>query len=269
MTFELVEKEDARGVIAGSDYGSSVRIMARSPTHVMFNALGCQLWDRDERGGWHSLTKVFGERATKAKYEAAREKIDGAFGVGATDMVLEAWRLHKTVLVDGGGAVLVEPGLKIRDRNARLYAEKSCTEELDLSGEVPGCLQCGKTLIPHTKLHHMGHVIQPDHPRSLTDCQKLTNRRVVAVRSFDGNHPDKLEYVSWFESWDGETLRDPHFCGDTCAAKFGRRAAAAGTVDLEPGVEPVKVRTEHESQNHYEEPVRHLTMPDGRRIRIS
>jgi hypothetical protein len=271
MAFELVDKEDARGVIAGSNYGSSVRIMARGPRVVLFNGLGLNSWDRREVGGWHSLKSLFKGRPTIAQYEAVQAQVDGLLGEGVGAAVVEAWRKHKTVLVDGGGEPLPLPNLVITTRMRARFAEQSVTAHLDLTGKIRCCLQCGKPLAPHTNHHRMGHAIQPDHPRTLEDCQRRTNQTVIACHSYGMNHPEKWGYVEWFETWDGETLHDPYFChGSTCAAKYGRRAAEAGVI-LEPGIEPARI--EHiirDDVEHFEKPEpTYAETGDGRRIRLT
>lgn len=169
--FTLIERELAAGQVAGSDFGSQVRVVARSPSHVLFNALGVQLWNRDERGGWHSLRSLTRERATIAVYQGLREKLDEVFGAGATDQIVTAWRTNRTVLVDDGGAAMPLP------------------------------------------------------------------RRI-------------------------------RVCGDTCAAKYGRRAAKAFE-PLPVGVEPIKQTYVHQpTVDHYEKQVRIMRLNDGREFKL-
>jgi hypothetical protein len=251
MTFEFVDKEDAKGSIGGVDYGASVRVMARSPRLVMFNGQGCHVWTRGDYSGNAEIT-LFRDRPTKAAFQTAAGKITELFGPGADDVILKAWREQKTVLVDGGGEKMIEPGRMIRAGAERAFAEKAVGCVVDLTGAIPACRQCGANLQPRTKLHHMGDVIQPDHPRTIEDCQRLCNHRVVVIHDYDLNLPHKWGYVRWFETWDGETVRDPYFCDDKCAARYGRRAAA-DLPSLKAGIEPAAtVWAAHESQHHYD-----------------
>lgn len=267
MRFELVDKEDGPGHVAGSLYGRSVRVIMRSPSHILFTGVGATIWDRKEHGGWHSLRKVFSERPTKAKFAAAKEMIEEAFGEGALDHVLAAWSKNKTALVDGGGEPMPLPQYVQRARHQTRFAAESVSSRVDLHGVVPACKQCGADLQPRTDSHFMGHKIKPDHPRSLEDCQKLTNRQVIAATSFDGRYPEKWGYINWFQTWDGETLIDPDFCDNKCAALYGRRAAQQLPL-LEPGAEPQTRPHEPPGIHHHyeEEPTEHLFQ--GKNIRL-
>jgi hypothetical protein len=266
--FELVEKEDAHGSIAGSDYGSRARIIARSPTHVVFNALGCQVWDRNESGGWHSLKNIFRGRPTIAEYEAHAARFDEIFGEGSAAWVLRAWREKKTLLVDGGGKEMPLPREIFRRRLYARYNDATADFKVDLTGRVKTCLQCGENLRPKTNHHRMGYEIQDNHPRSIEDCQRMTNQTVIAIHSYGINREERWGLVEWFETWDGESLHDPYFCDSKCAAKFGRRAAEANVL-LEPGIEPVEVPyVPRDDVQHYELPERYLDGPKGK-IRIS
>lgn len=268
MRFELVEKEDAKGTIGGSDYGSSVRLMARSPTHIMFNALGGQIWERGSEG-WRGTQKLFHDRAVREKFERpeVQAAIEKTFGEGAGAMILKAWKEGKTLLVDGGGEPLTMPGLKLRKLHQARYAEVNANWQADLNGRIPCCKQCGAELKPKTVIHHLGQTLKDDHPKTMEECQRLTNLEVIAVHDYGHSTGDKVGHVSWFETWDGESVFDPHFCNDKCAAKYGRRAAEAYE-PLEPGIEPAKHQWVHESVNHYKEEVRHLTLRDGSKIRV-
>jgi hypothetical protein len=264
MAIEFVDKEDARGSIAGSDYGSRVRVMARSPTCVIFNARGANYWDRNDHGGWHSLKRLFSGRPTIAQFEAASDKVDELFGAGAGAAVVQAWRTNKTVLVDGGGAPLPLPNIISHRIRYERYLDATADFRVDLTGRVKTCLQCGENLRPKTNHHRMGFDIRPDHPRTLEDCQRMTNQAVIALHSYGMNHEDRWGLVEWFETWDGETLQDPYFCNNECACKYGRRAAEAA-VKLEPGVEPTVIpHTPREDVEHFEKKERWIDGPSGR-----
>lgn len=268
-TFELVAKEDAHGVIAGSNYGSQVRIMARSPTHVIFNGLGSNFWNRDENASWHGLKHLFSGRPTIAQFEAVADKLNEILGEGAAPWVVRAWREKKTLWVDGGGAALPLPNIVRARRTYARYVDATADFRVDLTGRVPTCLQCGENLQPRTNHHRLGYDLKPDHPRSIEDCQRLTNQAVIAIHSYGINREERWGFVEWFETWDGESLHDPYFChGSNCAAKYGRRAAEAA-VKLEPGVEPTPIpHVIREDVQHYELPERYLEGPHGK-IRIS
>lgn len=266
--FELVEKEDASGSIAGSDYGSQVRVMIRSPTHVMFNAHGCQLWNRNNIGGWNNLKNVFRGRPTKAQYESRRDFIDEVFGAGATDQVLEAWKSHKTVLVSGGGEALPLPRRLRAVLTKQAYDAVKPDWKADLSATLKACKQCSKSLRIDTDNHHLGLEIKPDHPRTPEDCQRLTNHPVVAVHGYGNNLKKHLGLISRFETWDGESYLDEVFCTEKCAALYGRRAAAE-LDPLPPGgtVAPPPYRERHIT-NHYTQVEKYFDLPNGTRIKV-
>jgi hypothetical protein len=268
VRFELVDKEEAHGVIGGSDYGSSIRLMARSPTHVMFNALGGRIWKRGFEG-WNSTQQLFHDRAVRAKFERpeVQAAIEKTFGEGAGALILQAWKEGKTLLVDGGGAALTMPGLKLRKLHQARYAEVNANWEADLKGRIPCCKQCGAELKPKTVIHHLGASLKDNHPKTVEECQRLTNLEVVRVHDYGQSSGDKVGHINWFETWDGESVFDPHFCDDKCAAKYGRRAAEA-CEPLEVGIEPVKHQWTHESVSHYEEKTTLHTLADGTKIRL-
>lgn len=252
-TIELVAKEEAHGGIAGSDYGSRVRIMARSPKLVLFNALGCNQWDRNPHSGWHGLKSIFKGRPTIAQFEAVSAKVDELFGPGVGEQVVLAWRTHKTVLVDGGGEALPLPRYTRALISKTEYAKISPDWQADLTGEIETCKQCGKPLRPHTDHHRLGHDTLPDHPQTPEQCQKLTNARVIAVHGY-GTHAskEKQRLVAWFETWDGEAYLDLDFCSDKCAAIYGRRAVHERE-PLEPGgAAPKQEYVPRQDKHHYD-----------------
>jgi hypothetical protein len=269
MQVELVDKEDAYGTIDGSHYGRSVRVVARSPLYVLFTGVGAQIWNRKDRGSFQDKVKICWERPTKDKFIAAKDEIEKAFGEGALEHVLTAWSKHKTALFEGGGEALALPNHIVGARHMARYAAESVSTRVDLTGRIACCKQCGAQLTPHTNHHRMGFDIKPDHPRSLEDCQRITNHPVIAVHSYDSRHPEKWGYVEWFETWDGETLQDPDFCDNKCAAKYGRRAASELPL-LEPGIEPAaRVHVIREDVRHHEEKdPEFVKMADGRFVRI-
>lgn len=263
---EFVDKEDAAGLIAGSDFGSSVRIMARSPTHVLFNGLGLRVWNRKNGGSFTDINQVFSERPTKAKFEASQDKIDRIFGEGAGAAVVRAWKDSKTVLFDGGGEKLGIPRQQLREQHQAALAAVSINQTIPLEGRIPTCKQCGKNLQPKFTIHQMGDVIKPDHPRSLEDCQRMSNFQVVEVHDYREAEGPRVGYVKEFATWDGESVFDPHFCGDSCAALYGRRAAAEYPA-LDPNIKPPRVAWSHDFIKHFENPpARRMTLSDGKVI---
>lgn len=267
--FELVDKEEAHGLIAGSLYGAAVRVIARSPTHVLFSALGIQLWNRSEHGGWHNLQTLTRKRPSRAAYDAIRPRIDEVFGEGATDRIIENNRKSKTLLVEGGGTAMPLPRVQHAAKVQVAHREVSPDWRADLTGRVLCCKQCGEQLRPSTDHHRLGYKLIPNHPQSREDCQRLTNQEVIAVHGFDTRYEDRWAYVEWFETWDGQSYFDVDFCNDKCAANYGRRAARDRDL-LEPGGEVP--RTEYrprEDTNHAEpeEPM-YAEGPNGQRIRL-
>ena len=264
----FVPSEKTHPSIAGSAYpGSAVRIMLRSPGHVVFNSLGCNIWNRDERGGWHNTKKLFSERPTIAEFEQVRGRADDLLGPGVGEALLHAWRKNLTVLLDGGGEPMPPTRMKQRAMHKDAYAKVTVNWKADLSGEAKTCRQCGQALRIDTDHYRLGHEIKPDHPRSLEDCQRLTNRRVVAIHDYGDVDRRRVGLVSWFETWDGESYLDVDFCSDRCAATYGRRAARemppleiGGAVDKRPH----RVRDDVDLNP---QPERHFTLAGGRKIK--
>lgn len=270
MTPEItyVPSEKAHPQIAGSIFpGSDVRIMMRSPTAVVFNGLGCNYWNRDEHAGWHGLKKLFSDRPTIARFEAAQEKVDALYGEGVGAALIHAWRKNLTVLLDGGGKPLPPTRMKARAMHKEAYAKVTINWEADLTGEVKTCRQCSKPLRLSTDHHRFEHTIEANHPRSVEDCQRLTNRRVVAIHDYGDTDRDRVGYVRYFETWDGESYLEEDFCGDTCAAVYGRRAVRERPL-LDPGgaayKHPYRPRNDVQLGTKVE---RTFTLNDGRTIK--
>lgn len=269
----FVKTEFTDGKIGGTDYGSSVRVLLRSPKAVMFTGLGFNIWS--PRGSNHhsQLKHISYERPNKAELAKPEviEKIDAEFGPGAGALALKAW-LNKgtgTCLIDGGGDPMPPTRVAFRAKLDIDYAAISSDWSADLTGQVKTCKQCGKNLQPATDIHWMGHDVLPDHPQTVDDCQRRTNHRVIAVHSYGRSHMHKAQYVERFETWDGETYQDDDFCyGERCASDYGRRAARQLPL-LEAGGEvprtPYYRRTD---TKHYEPPPpRIFTLGDGSTIK--
>lgn len=263
----FVPSEKTHPQIAGSIYpGSAVRIMLRSPRHVVYNSLGCNIWNRDKGGGWHNIKKLFDGRPTIAEFEKVRGRFDDLLGPGVGEALLHAWRKNLTVLLDGGGEPMPPTRMKQRAMQEEAYAKVTVNWTADLTGEVKTCRQCGKALQIDTDHHRLGFEIKPDHPRSLEDCQRLTNRRVVAIHDYGHVDRSRIGFVKWFETWDGESYHYLDFCSDKCAATYGRRAARE-LPPLEVGGEAIK--RPHRIRNDVElnpKPERRFKLADGTTI---
>lgn len=252
MSIELVDKELANGSFNGIALAYSARILIRAPRKVLVSASGLTLVKDRFSHHWKDVVELAAQRCTKAVLAEQRDVIAAEFGAEAADALQEAWRESKTILVDGGGKPCLKPGHQLRDeRNAR-YAISSCDWRADLTGQVKTCRQCGANLKPRTDHHRLDSEVRADHPRTLEDCQRLTNLPVIAIHGFD-QPEEKWGYVKWFETWDGESLQDPFFCDNACAAKFGRRAAEAA-LQLPVGVEPTEQPYEpRQDVHHYDQ----------------
>lgn len=268
-TIQFVAKEDASGLIGGGDFGSRVRVLARSPTHVVFNALGGRLWTRPSNGASHHTDErtLFSARPTIAQWEAVKDKVDAVLGDGVGAAVVQAWRTHKTVLVNGGGRRMPLPHIQAVAIRRAAYDLIKPDREIDLTAELKRCKQCGAPLKPSTDHHRFGYGIAPNHPRSLEDCQQLTNQRVIACHGYGMGRDKWAGLVEWFESWDGESYQDPDFCNDACASKYGRRAVVE-LPPLESGTEPVRqaFRRRDDYKHGVPEPEFEFRLESGRSI---
>lgn len=256
--FRQVKTEYASGNLNGADYGSQVRILMRSETMLVYVASGVHISPRGERVGFHHVKPV----ASAAKAEMlskpqARETLVKAFGEGADEQALIALKTRGkgTILVDGGGPAMPLPhAIQAKISSAR-YTTVSPTTTVVTPDKL--CLQCEAPLQPHTVRHHLATVPTADHPRTVEDCQRLTNMPVYSVLGYGSNSPEEWwPIISSFTTWDGESYVDIDFCSDRCAAVYGRRAAAE-LPHLPPG-RPTTIRPRHsfESVKHYEEEVR-------------
>ena len=272
MDYEIVAAERASGHLCGVDYGSSIRVLLRSPDKVLFS--GC--------GGLHAYTqrnsghdhynqhrRVFsadGARVSNELIDKASKRIDEIFGEGATAVVKAAWKAKGTALVDGGGEKLAIPRAEAAADYERRRQAATCSWSKDLSGRIPTCKQCGKELRPHGDHHRMGHIIGDDHPKTAEDCQRLTNQEVVTVVGY--HDEERWGYVEWFTTWDGQSTEQTDFCSDKCAAIYGRRAAAELPL-LTPGGEPPK--REHQTREYLRHGVPEVentfTLKDGTVLR--
>lgn len=109
------------------------------------------------------------------------------------------------------------------------------------SATQPLCLWCGKRIPKYTTSHN---VITPamwqtsfadryeSLPKTMADCQKLTNERVVSV---DYQYEQDANYdrtgrrvIHSYSTWDGESYQDEFFCNGDHAKSFGYAAAHHG-----------------------------------------
>jgi hypothetical protein len=261
MSFEQVSTEYAYGKYAGTDYGSKIRVLMRSPKAVLFTGYGVNLVHRGQSG--YDNTRKIAEAAKRADLSVAevRAKIVAAFGEGADDAAILAatTRGRGTILVDGGGDKLPLP----RVEASKIYYERynAVTPTADKLIPVPKkCRQCGSDLKPWTINNHLARIPVGDHPRTIEDCQRLTNYPVFSVHGMDANSDeDRWPFIQWFTTWDGETYHDDTFCNNHCASIYGRRAAAELPALEVGGTPPIIPRKSHESVQHYESPPTHFT----------
>lgn len=224
--FRRVATERMDDVVAGLRYGMKPRILMRSPTHILYVALGVHLVPRGARAMQHVQTVARQAKREALSSPAAREIIIAAFGAGSDDAAITALttRGGGTVLVDGGGDAII----LIADRVAAQRAEyEAASPDARALLEVTGtCRQCGGELEPVLDRHHFDTIPVVGQPRTIEDCGRMSNRPVMSVHGYGVGSPREWwGYVSWFSTWDGESYRDPLFCTDACAARYGRRAA--------------------------------------------
>lgn len=267
MKYEQVKTEYTHGKIGHADYGSKVRVLMRSKDYVMFVGYGVHIWKR----GTHNSTNTMRVAAHASKDGLsgayARETIERVFGTGSYEKALCALvtRNKGTILVDGGGEPLLPPSHIHRKMVEEEYAAISPTVRQTINGKT--CLQCGNSLKPHTVTHHLHDKLDKNSPKTLEDCQKFSNQPVIAVHGFGINKSREYwSYISWFETWDGESYVKEPFCSDRCAMTYGLRAAAE-LPHLPVGGEAKINTNEHESVRHYQ-PSEHTMTVDGKIFKI-
>ena len=256
--FKQVATEMTHPSLAGSIFPADLRILMRSPTHVMFVGLGLRLYERvaGNRYSGNSITTITSKTTIAGMSEpVVVAKIESIFGEGAFEAALAAKRTRGmgTVLVDGGGEKMPETRAAMRTRYAaeRQFATVNSNYEADLTGQVKTCRQCGGPLTAHTQSHRLSAYVEDGHPKTLEDCQRRTNLLVVSTHAFT-NSLDKAQYIEWFTTWDGESYVDPDFCKKDCIIAYGRRAVQE-LPPLPVGVEPQPIpRNDWSSTNHYD-----------------
>jgi hypothetical protein len=105
----------------------------------------------------------------------------------------------------------------------------------------PLCLWCHKPIPKDTTRHN---VVEPamwsqsfkdrfeTAPKTMADCQKLTNEKVVSVdyqyETDDNYDRTGRRVIHHYWTWDGETYKDQFFCNGDHAKNFGYAAAHHG-----------------------------------------
>jgi len=104
----------------------------------------------------------------------------------------------------------------------------------------PHCLWCHKPIAKATTWHNpvtpalWGKTFDdPAVPRTLADCQKLTNEKVVSIKyhyETDNKYYDRTgrRVVHSYSTWDGESYKDQFFCNGDHAQRFAYAAAHHG-----------------------------------------
>lgn len=256
-SFEVVPTEYTDGTINGSIYTSKCRVVARAPHAFMFVGYGLNIVSRDD-GGNHFRDRKIAPDAKRATLEAEgmREKIDSKLGEGAHAAVMQTFgkRGMGTVLLNGGGKKLRLPHAEAGKLKAAEYSAVSPTTAIEFEGQKT-CIQCSKALRPRCASHRLAPnpLLDENHPRTLEDCQRLTNYPVVGLFGYGSNQPREWwPFVSSFYTWDGESYEQEHFCSDRCAAVYGLRAAQE-LPHLEAGGQPAKKPfVPSESHSHYD-----------------
>ncbi len=228
MSYEIVKTEYAYGSFHGVDYGSKIRIVMRSSEAILFVGYGLNIDTRAYRGS--SGSKKIADKAKRELVEMpkVREIIIRYFGDGADEAALAALatRGMGTVLFNGGGDPLPLPRVEQSKAHREAYSAITPTAHVKFP-EVKTCIQCGTPLRLSTVHHHLEDIPKEGHPKTMDECQRMTNFPVSAVHGFGSEKPREWwPYISWFETWDGESYVTEPFCNDRCAAIYGRRAAA-------------------------------------------
>ena len=253
MDYVLADKEIVGGTLGGTFYGSSVRLLVRTPTKLVFTGCGgVRGYERRQHLSDFNNLSHFRQRARIYRVDRGGQGRHRFFPRrwGARTSSSSRGRTRRQRSSTAGGTALSPPAHILRTRYTEKRSAESCDVEVDLTGQIATCLQCGCNLRPHTTHHHMGYEMQPDHPRSIEDCQRLSNHRVIRVHAY--RDEERFTCVDWFEAWDGETTQQDTFCSDKCAATYGRRAAQE--LDRLPvGGEPIaKKWPGHQRVAHYD-----------------
>lgn len=226
IKFEQINTEYAGGHQGGIDYGSKVRVLMRSPEKIMFVGYGVNVKSRG-KSGWPTKIASDSKKDTITQ-EAIRKVVVEHFGKDADEWLIKAvmTRGKGTILVDGGGEKLSLPQAERAKIFKQEYAEISPTHEI-APENLKRCIQCGNNLQIKTEYVYIGYdAPHENHPRTVEDCQRRSNAKVVKINGYASNTPREWwPYVAFYYTWDGESYKDDHFCSDECAGAYGRRAA--------------------------------------------
>lgn len=103
----------------------------------------------------------------------------------------------------------------------------------------PHCRMCDKAIPKKTESHFLRlrdsnanpqfYTVVDALPKTQAECQKLTNHKVVSVR-YSAVYDDVSREVvgremSSFNTWDGESYVDEHFCNGNCCRRFAYMVA--------------------------------------------
>ncbi len=125
---QYIDRERIHGVLGGVDFGGRVFVIARSPAAMllwlggegysvnghrsyseshftMLTFKGHQPWPEHswEAHRCYKVVGAHGGRLSRKRVMSIAENIAETFGEEAIDLVLEAVRTNRTVLIDGGG----------------------------------------------------------------------------------------------------------------------------------------------------------------------
>lgn len=250
---ERIATEYASGSLFGVDYGSKVRVVMRSPDAVMWVGYGVNIAKRDHKG-FPPRKVADSAKLASLMLPNVQKTIDEFFGEGAGQAALLTCgvRGQGTVLFNGGGKQLLLPGPAFRAKIYAAYDSVAPDVKLPPQGQKI-CLQCEKPLRLKTIHHQFPTSPQEGQPTTLEQCSRLTNYPIIAIHGYGTTKPEEWwPYVSWFETWDGESYLDDTFCSDHCAATYGRRAAQE-LAHLKAGGQPVKQEwTPREDVAHFD-----------------
>lgn len=262
--FEQVKTEYAHGALNGVDYGSKIRVVMRSPTAIVFVGYGLKLITRKDT--YRTVTVASDSKRDTVALPDVRALIVKYFGDGADEWLIRAitTRGMGTILVDDGGEALRLPRAEASRLNEAEYESKTPTRDIPVAN-VKTCVQCGSDLPFAVSTHNLGYSPRDNHPETLEDCQKLTNNQIVSIHGFGREKPkDWWKFISFFHTWDGESYERETFCGDKCAAVYGRRAAAELPLLPTGGEPPKRERPQREYIDHFERET--IITEDGFRI---
>lgn len=196
MTYEQVKTEYCPASSVGIA-GGDVRIIARSPKHILVYSYGETIATRE--------TPI-------RRYSVYGDSIERAFGENFRDFVTaNSRRGMGTTLVNGGG----DPAPMARkDAISTLRDNNKSIEDALCPPQYRGCHICKSPLVPMRTIHKLAQ------PATLSDLIKMTNRKIVeADATMDGR-------VSTYWTWEpSDGYHDNAFCGRDCKIVYADRKA--------------------------------------------